>query len=261
MAGGSSPLARGLPYLPSRSVAAPGIIPARAGFTEQRSGPTPEQRDHPRSRGVYVGSSRFLSGFQGSSPLARGLRAGRRREARSGGIIPARAGFTRPCGGSPGGASDHPRSRGVYARLSPGYQNPTRSSPLARGLRTLRIRRPVIRRIIPARAGFTTRPCSSPRPGRGSSPLARGLRSRPAHAQTAPRIIPARAGFTRPTAWCWPSHRDHPRSRGVYDGAQVIETGRSGSSPLARGLRVVRGDAAKSPGIIPARAGFTYSHL
>ena len=50
---GSSPLARGLRQGVAQDDLAPGIIPARAGFT-RRSAPASMRRpDHPRSRGVY----------------------------------------------------------------------------------------------------------------------------------------------------------------------------------------------------------------
>ena len=131
--------------------------------------------------------------------------------------------------------------------------------------------------IIPARAGFTRRPCSCSRlmqdhprsrgvyrvdrplrAGRlGSSPLARGLRGEDRPGVLDQRIIPARAGFTYLHAHqphCLP---DHPRSRGVYLGAFHECVAETGSSPLARGLPPVVGDACDRPGIIPARAGFT----
>ena len=93
----------------------------------------------------------------------------------------------------------------------------------------------------------------------GSSPLARGLRTRTGSLGGAVGIIPARAGFTgRLLAWR-ASGRDHPRSRGVYhvrpEGARLVE----GSSPLARGLRLVVPREGRVGGIIPARAGFTGS--
>ena len=50
---------------------------------------------------------------------------------------------------------------------------------------------------------------------------------------------------------------DHPRSRGVYVGVDDALHVRSGSSPLARGLRPHSRRRPGSPGIIPARAGFT----
>ena len=172
---------------------------------------------------------------------------------------------------------DHPRSRGVYKNRRHHVVVRRGSSPLARGLRRggLATRRGW--RIIPARAGFTSRrrprrgrrwdhprsrgvylkPSSVRTAERGSSPLARGLPSAGAPLGAGARIIPARAGFT-----CWRPRRaiplrDHPRSRGVYGCPDFGGVAAVGSSPLARGLRP-RGCPAASPSrIIPARAGFT----
>ena len=49
----------------------------------------------PRSRGVYFGDERVRGAYQGSSPLARGLRAVLDSSEELKRIIPARAGFTR----------------------------------------------------------------------------------------------------------------------------------------------------------------------
>ena len=111
-------------------------------------------------------------------------------------------------------------------------------------------------RIIPARAGFTTKnenesmvfpdhPRSRGVYGDrvsalirdpGSSPLARGLPRRASLPLHSVRIIPARAGFTlrgpRSRLDVW----DHPRSRGVYIDVKHRIAAESGSSPLARGL-------------------------
>ena len=133
------------------------------------------------------------------------------------------------------------------------------------------------RRIIPARAGFTSLPkpcpCSSrdhPRSrgvyqcfmddggqATGSSPLARGLHRERTRGKRPTGIIPARAGFTRRRIARSASRRDHPRSRGVYKGRRDYETLREGSSPLARGLPTRGRRPGGSRGIIPARAGFT----
>ena len=132
---GSSPLARGLlPALDPLPDWA-GIIPARAGFTVPLQVIDVVEADHPRSRGVYVATTRRLRGWPGSSPLARGLpyRALYQRLPR--GIIPARAGFTPSPGCERRHIEDHPRSRGVYIRG--GLSRPRRPG------------------IIPARAGFT----------------------------------------------------------------------------------------------------------
>ena len=318
------------------------IIPARAGFTRARRGKGPRAADHPRSRGVYCDCGRFVAAQKGSSPLARGLRILRDAARTATRIIPARAGFTDPCGLPASQRQDHPRSRGVYPGAAASRGDPLGSSPLARGLR---VREPWTCwavGIIPARAGFTdgsitlsanTRdhprsrgvylrvpdrrvhgPLDHPRSrgvyswttpalaaGVGSSPLARGLldaphdplempgdhpRSRGVYpgglwrpwtppgssplARGLPQegegvgagggIIPARAGFTRTPGQYGSGRADHPRSRGVYPGRGPTGPTPSGSSPLARGLRLtplLRHDAHR---IIPARAGFTLRH-
>ena len=50
---------------------------------------------------------------------------------------------------------------------------------------------------------------------------------------------------------------DHPRSRGVYRRTQMARSKAGGSSPLARGLQILRRQERLDPRIIPARAGFT----
>ena len=93
---GSSPLARGLLTTPGESPPAPRIIPARAGFTTAPAVGPGTDPDHPRSRGVYTHAAAPRGGACGSSPLARGLHAADATTADDAGIIPARAGFTRP---------------------------------------------------------------------------------------------------------------------------------------------------------------------
>ena len=151
------------------------------------------------------------------------------------------------------------------------------SSPLARGLLGITMRPAGHAGIIPARAGFTllTRVAATTamdhprsrgvyprrpptwRPGAGSSPLARGLPASMAVTISLMGIIPARAGFTPACgrrSWSAP---DHPRSRGVYRVTPRIAATRSGSSPLARGLRTYPPRDSRRRRIIPARAGFT----
>ena len=93
----------------------------------------------------------------------------------------------------------------------------------------------------------------------GSSPLARGP------LQCAPKriaksgLIPARAGTTCTrrlrSRWCGA----HPRSRGDHMGPPSRARSLPGSSPLARGpLRPIARDT-RAVGLIPARAGTTYS--
>ena len=194
---GSSPLARGLPLTQAFNMPASRIIPARAGFTSAGRPGRRRTADHPRSRGVYTSVRPWPAGTSGSSPLARGLPPHRRGVHRPAGIIPARAGFTRPHPQALDDRLDHPRSRGVYTCPHPHAAPPPGSSPLARGLPREIAGAVGVLGIIPARAGFTS-PSTPPtqwaqdhprsrgvypvgravyRPVIGSSPLARGLRS------------------------------------------------------------------------------------
>ena len=154
-AGGSSPLARGLPLRPHQGVEGRRIIPARAGFTRTVTTSTGLRGDHPRSRGVYAESQVGDLAVLGSSPLARGLPGEGHGDGVPVGIIPARAGFT--CGSRPPGGRrwDHPRSRGVYQAIDASDATNKGSSPLARGLPERCGGVGLAGRIIPARAGFT----------------------------------------------------------------------------------------------------------
>ena len=152
---GSSPLARGLRPHESGRRAGRGIIPARAGFTRQAFQGARLGRDHPRSRGVYINMLSARHPFVGSSPLARGLPMPGVGDVPVVGIIPARAGFTRGCFRLFRDRRDHPRSRGVYAKLYLNSLYGKGSSPLARGLHEHIDALQADFRIIPARAGFT----------------------------------------------------------------------------------------------------------
>ena len=173
-------------------------------------------QDRPRSRGVYTSGSRCSLENHGSSPLARGLHGRPLAPQPVNGIIPARAGFTRPAGAPRGARPDHPRSRGVYAKEIGAATPKDGSSPLARGLRASPAASPLGTRIIPARAGFT--PASS----RHSLPTPDHPRSRGVYFELLAdrfadcRIIPARAGFTPRCHAARAPVADHPRSRGVY---------------------------------------------
>ena len=276
---GSSSLARGLRARTATIWLRIGIIPARAGFTGGTIPAGEAGWDHPRSRGVYAHRSFSPPLKIGSSPLARGLLGDVDAEQRAGRIIPARAGFT---GGSrPRGAlcRDHPRSRGVYTAAAGSAVSGSGSSPLARGLPRPRNLGADVRRIIPARAGFTADAYGDGGGSRdhprsrgvysrfafrvfvfaGSSPLARGLHDDDDVPGSALGIIPARAGFTDISESLMACHPDHPRSRGVYSHHCQTPAHVRGSSPLARGLHGVDPGGVLERRIISARAGFTWA--
>ena len=136
---GSSPLVRGAPAITPVLLSTSGIIPARAGSTDVHVARVLDSRDHPRSCGEHMFTSRVYSMPVGSSPLVRGAPQRHGQEGELVGIIPARAGST-----------------AGRLRAPPA---PVGSSPLVRGaLPTFgTLERPP--GIIPARAGSTTRRC------------------------------------------------------------------------------------------------------
>ena len=152
---GSSPLARGLLVVLLLCGSACRIIPARAGFTTSFIRPGKTVVDHPRSRGVYLPFSPGDSSTPGSSPLARGLLYGGQKMDFEARIIPARAGVTYDLLSKFSAGTDHPRSRGVYAKLFLNSLYGKGSSPLARGLLSGVDGATPFIWIIPARAGFT----------------------------------------------------------------------------------------------------------
>ena len=154
---GSSPLARGLLEVVVTAPDLARIIPARAGFTATGSANSRTPGDHPRSRGVYEFPSILTAWNAGSSPLARGLRHRGIQLRGVRGIIPARAGFTVVIRAGQLINRDHPRSRGVYYLIIEIVIDDAGSSPLARGLLCGASDDNCADRIIPARAGFTSR--------------------------------------------------------------------------------------------------------
>ena len=195
---GSSPLSRGIPMRTARTSSRYGIIPALAGNTWCWRATAGSVRDHPRSRGEYPPRAGYPPGWNGSSPLSRGIRALPAPTGRAAGIIPALAGNTPSSRPVRPASRDHPRSRGEYISTSLAEDYRAGSSPLSRGILRPRLLYQIPRGIIPALAGNTRRSFGSIRrlpdhprsrgeyfqnPGRtstssGSSPLSRGIRER-----------------------------------------------------------------------------------
>ena len=173
VAGGSSPLSRGI--RPCCQICGNGgrIIPALAGNTIDSLHHLCPISDHPRSRGEYSKIFGTRGAQQGSSPLSRGIRRGFPQCHAGGGIIPALAGNTRFGELHSVSSWDHPRSRGEYVSWHRHMTVPSGSSPLSRGIRGSCDRCRSRNGIIPALAGNTTAHLSTGRPGR-DHPRSRG---------------------------------------------------------------------------------------
>ena len=219
----------------------------------------------------------FTACTRGSSPLARGglcEETDRWVDIR---LIPAGAGRTTTPNAASSAATAHPRWRGEDKFVIGVRQDVTGSSPLARGGRSINRCHRVAVGLIPAGAGRTR---GFPRGGwslgahprwrgedsdlvrtfvvsKGSSPLARGGQAATRPLDRARGLIPAGAGrtlhFTVPAS----SPRAHPRWRGEDRSRNRSLKSLDGSSPLARGGRVLAGDERGARGLIPAGAGRT----
>ena len=91
----------------------------------------------------------------------------------------------------------------------------------------------------------------------GSSPLARGTRPETIQHAQACRIIPACVGNTPDWSSYPRDSGDHPRLRGEHMSLISPEMTISGSSPLARGTRLIISATVDLLRIIPACAGNT----
>ena len=195
------------------------------------------------------------------------------------GLIPARAGKTCPTPSPRTPRRAHPRACGENVRNS--LLNPASagSSPRVRGKRA---GGPVVRGragLIPARAGKT--PCGSGARGRtrahpracgenihgsrgpdgagGSSPRVRGKPFRRTQRTIPKRLIPARAGKTVTLLSSRLPSPAHPRACGENCRPGRVVDGAAGSSPRVRGKLPRVRNRRVDRGLIPARAGKTFS--
>ena len=213
---GSSPLSRGIRSCGRVQNLCDRIIPALAGNTHPCRTHSLAAKDHPRSRGEYLGDHPASSHSSGSSPLSRGIPLSTFSRWHPHRIIPALAGNTMICPLSWGAATDHPRSRGEYCRCGRPHSGCRGSSPLSRGIQDVVDLEGSPIGIIPALAGNTwhrgwlrgsqgdhprsrgeyllivSRSCAKP----GSSPLSRGILRKATATRFHQGIIPALAGNT-----------------------------------------------------------------
>ena len=151
------------------------------------------------------------------------------------------------------------------------------SSPRGRGKHVHAFFQHVHERLIPARAGKTSRKTAAsstswahPRAGgendvmrrvdaplTGSSPRGRGKPIVTLAAFTVARLIPARAGKTNCHTRGLHSRAAHPRAGGENARCRLTSFRGLGSSPRGRGKRRRRSRPDVDPRLIPARAGKT----
>ena len=211
----------------------------------------------------------------GSSPRARGAVNGAYGARCHVGIIPARAGSSRPIRTSGCAIWGHPRVCGEQSRFRSSAPLRSGSSPRVRGAGRHYPQADQPQGIIPACAG--SRSASRPRPSTagdhprvcgeqptsnvvsvqsvGSSPRVRGAAVGAVLVERALGIIPACAGSRRGSRACGRPGRDHPRVCGEQEWVAAGGTERQGSSPRVRGAASATGVRVLRHGIIPACAG------
>ena len=253
------------------------IIPARAGQTAKCRPYSPPKTDHPRACGANTGACRSSHASAGSSPRVRGKPGwGRKRKAYLR-IIPARAGQTTSAATSPEANTDHPRACGANRPSAGRGWRRAGSSPRVRGKLGFLVDGDFPGRIIPARAGQTSRctltvasrpdhpracganlsTSSNSNSSAGSSPRVRGKRPRARDRVDRRRIIPARAGQTQDQQGTMTDSPDHPRACGANPDFRAAAERETGSSPRVRGKRSRSTRHCRCSWIIPARAGQT----
>ena len=213
----------------------------------------------------------------GSSPHVRGALLVVEPLRVRGGIIPACAGSTRDCDGTPYIRWDHPRMCGEHRVRLICRVLRTGSSPHVRGAPAAVVVCHLVRGIIPACAGSTNRRgwCAWPkrdhprmcgehdahtairRSDRGSSPHVRGALFSSLVSFRIWGIIPACAGSTFVARRTADRVRDHPRMCGEHSENVPRSFASTGSSPHVRGARSLI-CCCFSMGIIPACAGSTH---
>ena len=257
---GSSPLVRGGPPPRCPRNPPPGLIPARAGRTDDEDVLHVGDGAHPRSCGADAFTYSQLTDGGGSSPLVRGGPSASSSRLSRSRLIPARAGRTNRTRVGRLKSGAHPRSCGADCICIRRVWRVHGSSPLVRGGPPSVDSGRRVHGLIPARAGRTwsmtrltisrrahPRSCGAdvmsihPRPPiRGSSPLVRGGRYSTSNPASQARLIPARAGRTEACLSKDRGRQAHPRSCGADFNPGDFPPPSKGSSPLVRGgpLRV-----------------------
>ena len=276
---GSSPRVRGKHWDWAVPGAGCGLIPACAGKTASDRLDHQERSAHPRVCGENDLAGADSQAEWGSSPRVRGKRRPHPRLRSPVGLIPACAGKTLSTHFWRARPTAHPRVCGENGALDQQVDQVVGSSPRVRGKPHPRraLRNPG--RLIPACAGKTAPPRSTPSRRtahprvcgenagvtmhslrhRGSSPRVRGKHPPVLEVGGPVGLIPACAGKT----WDWRTASTrapaHPRVCGENRIPPRAATTGAGSSPRVRGKRARHSSHAAAPRLIPACAGKTSS--
>ena len=276
---GSSPPVRGAQGAHAGTGGGAGLIPARAGSTQKSDRWRKLYRAHPRPCGEHDKAYNLWRSETGSSPPVRGALHRTIRVTPPLGLIPARAGSTRKpvAAFQLGGA--HPRPCGEHTLEEAKAYRDEGSSPPVRGAQQFCRCRAGLHGLIPARAGSTLyvifqvfpagahpRPCGEHTPAAarierptGSSPPVRGAHKIGCTLEKCRGLIPARAGSTIATKFRHWDSRAHPRPCGEHVDDLLFVVVVPGSSPPVRGAPACSAAANPLRGLIPARAGSTFS--
>ena len=216
-----------------------GLIPARAGSTQNflcRSLPC---RAHPRPCGEHPSAANSSTTKRGSSPPVRGAPRATAVPPCPGGLIPARAGSTARSLRCHSTGWAHPRPCGEHVSALPEPRTQPGSSPPVRGALWVEDVMAAIAGLIPARAGSTCC-CVGARDGSGAHPRPCGehascgkLRARWGG------LIPARAGSTSDAPKTHHEIGAHPRPCGEHNLHKSTIHYPSGSSPPVRGAHLL----------------------
>ena len=152
---GSSPRVRGKRGQGIREHHLNRLIPARAGKTPVHSRKAAAHRAHPRACGENIHAAPIERGRAGSSPRVRGKHPIPVDGLNNEGLIPARAGKTRPRTSATRSSGAHPRACGENGRYACGVGGACGSSPRVRGKRGQALGGGEFEGLIPARAGKT----------------------------------------------------------------------------------------------------------
>ncbi len=230
----SSPHARGSSPVRAPAGHGHGVVPARAGIFRSTPASSACPSSRPRTRGDLPPELTVKVILAESSPHARGSSVVRVPLRPAPFVVPARAGIFRATDHLPACGRGRPRTRGDLPSLVIGRNRAARSSPHARGSSRCAEKRPVVRGVVPARAGIfpDIQPDGRPRKRRPrtrgdlpsrvrsqstrqrSSPHARGSSRRGRARGVSRAVVPARAGIFRSCSRGCRSGLGRPRTRG-----------------------------------------------